>query len=415
MDALAGLTPDTDKTTLMNTVDSAVAEIVTELGSGQASPEILKATQMTLDFLQVCQDMKDPEFSQRARIRASELLDAFEKAKTGDDGDGAPKRKKRRRKRKADAVGPDGKPRRRKRKKKPVVDKGWEDTPFTEAFTEYFCKFIRRRAMIWFVPEHTLTPTPFPLASRFGDNLVTAVKEHFIHRFFMNRRVMVLEADLKPGGYTEEDFMKEFRKRKSDNPVRGVWEDGLRDIKRLLTQGPVAPQAKTKVTKKKKAGLFGFFQKEEKVVERQTNTVDPDLEHAKAFWKIVAGPEVTYDPPDLEKDFFFLESLFDYIPGDMDDIQQQTLQLLRQEKGNRESREGAFRDHLNEMIQDLQMPAGELNALWVYLMSKGDFDYGTFKSFTSSHGTTPGQRKSGLPYFLRWLPDYTDMEAPSKF
>ncbi|MEQ9554693.1 MAG: hypothetical protein RIG67_02915, partial [Rhodospirillales bacterium] len=327
INALADLSPDTDKATLMTAVDKAVDGIVKELkanAGGKVQPDVVQATQTTLTFLEACGQLKDPEFTQRARIRASELLDAFDKASNGD----APRRKKRRKKRPA---GADAKPAAAKGKptkgkpaaKKPAAaakpSKPWEDTPFTEAFTEQICKYLRKRAMLWYVPQHTLTPTPFPLSTRFGDNLVTAIKEHFMHRFFTNRRIMVLGDDLKARNFEESAFREIFDMPKKQNPVRSMWEDGLGDIERFLTSDKPPPQksAKTKVTTKKTGGFLGFFQKEEKVVEREAVADTSELDHAKGFWNTLAGPEVTYSPPTME-DFIFLKSLFEYYPEQVD-------------------------------------------------------------------------------------------------
>ena len=104
INALAGLSPDTDKATLMTAVDDAVDGIVKELDSqsgGKVEPDLVQATQATLSFLEACGQLKDPEFTQRARIRASELLEAFDKITNGgasDDGE-APRKKRRRKKR----------------------------------------------------------------------------------------------------------------------------------------------------------------------------------------------------------------------------------------------------------------------------------------------------------------------------
>ena len=78
------------------------------------------------------------------------------------------------------------------------------------------------------------------------------------------------------------------------------------------------------------------------------------------------------------------------------------------------AREGAARDHLNALLKDTAPCSGELTALWVYLTAKDAFGYNVFKSFTSSHGTSAEQRRRALPYFLRWIPDFTEQEAPSK-
>ncbi len=431
INALAGLSPDTDKATLMTAVDNAVDGIVKELkanAGGKVQPDVVQATQTTLTFLEACGQLKDPEFTQRARIRASELLEAFDKV-SGEDSDGdAPRRKKRRKKRPAGAnAKPAGAAKGKAAKGKPAAkkpaaaakpakpEKPWEDTPFTEAFTEQICKYLRKRAMLWYVPQHTLTPTPFPLSTRFGDNLVTAIKEHFMHRFFTNRRIMVLGDELKARNFEEAAFREIFDKPKKQNPVRSMWEDGLGDIERFLTSDKPPPQksAKTKVTTKKTGGFLGFFQKEEKVVEREAVADTSDLDHAKGFWNIIAGPEVTYSPPKYE-DFIFLKSLFEYYPEQVDEEQQAVKQMLQQEYGSNQAREGAARDHLNDLIKDTAPCSGELTALWAYLSAKDAFGYNVFKSFTSSHGTNAEQRRRALPYFLRWIPDFTEQEAPSR-
>lgn len=424
INALAALSPNADKKTLMAAVDDAVKGIVKELDSqagGKVDPGLMRATQTTLTFLEACGQLKDPEFTQRARIRASELLEAYGKVSNGDDG---PRKKKRRKKRPAGADANPGKAAKTKGKPgaaKPAAakvqkpQKPWEDSPFTEAFTENICKYLRKRAMLWYVPQHTLTPTPFPLSTRFGDNLVTAIKEHFMHRFFTNRRIMVLEDELKPRNYDEAAFREMLDKPKKANPVRTIWEDGLNDIERFLTDDkpPEQKAVKAKTTVKKTGGFLGFFQKEEKVVERQVKADTTELDHAKAFWNIIAGPEVTYSAPKIE-DFVFLKSLFEYYPEQVDEEQQAVKQMLQQEYGSNQAREGAARDHLNALIKDTAPCSGELTALWVYLTAKDAFGYNVFKSFTSSHGTSAEQRRRALPYFLRWIPDFTEQEAPSR-
>ena len=262
----------------MAAVDDAVKGIVQELDAhagGKVAPDVVQATQATLSFLEACSQLKDPEFTQRARIRASELLEAYGKVSPGANDD-APRKKKRRKKRPpgADAKpakgakGAKGKPAAQKPAQKPARNsKPWEETPFTEAFTKNLCKYLRKRAMLWYVPQHTLTPTPFPLSTRFGDNLEKALQEHFMHRFFTNRRIMVLEDELKPRNYEESAFVEVFDKPKKSNPVRTIWEDGLADIQGLLSdEKPQAQKAvQTKTTAKKTGGFLGFFQKEEKV------------------------------------------------------------------------------------------------------------------------------------------------------
>ena len=95
-------------------------------------------------------------------------------------------------------------------------------------------------------------------------------------------------------------------------------------------------------------------------------------------------------------------------------LRQAVKQMLQQEYGSNQAREGAARDHLNALIKDTAPCSGELTALWVYLTAKDAFGYNVFKSFTSSHGTNAEQRRRALPYFLRWIPDFTEQEAPSR-
>ena len=236
-----------------------------------------------------------------------------------------------------------------------------------------------------------------------------------MHRFFMNRRIMVLEDELKAKNFQESAFHELFDQPKKSNPVRTIWEDGVNEIKQLLSgdvpQQPKAVKTKTKV--KKTGGFLGFFQKEEKIVERAAEADTTELDHAKAFWDTIAGPEVTYSPPDMD-DFVFLLSLFEYYPEQVEEEQEAVKQMLQQEYGSNQAREGAARDHLNALLKDTAPCSGELTALWVYLTAKDAFGYNVFKSFTSSHGTSAEQRRRALPYFLRWIPDFTEQEAPSK-
>ena len=175
----------------------------------------------------------------------------------------------------------------------------------------------------------------------------------------------------------------------------------------------VQKAVQTKTTVKKTGGFLGFFQKEEKVVERQAEADTYELDHAKGFWNTIAGPDVTYSPPIMD-DFIFFKSLFEYYPSQVEEEQQAVKQMLQQEYGSNQAREGAARDHLNSLIKDTAPCSGELTALWAYLSAKDAFGYNVFKSFTSSHGTSPAQRKRALPYFLRWIPDFTEQEAPSR-
>lgn len=427
LNALAGLSPKADKATLMKAVDTAVDGILKELNGangGPVKPDVLKATQTTLTFLAACRDLKDPEFTARARSRANDLLEAFGKVSGGDAAPEGGAKKKKRKKRPPGAEKGADKDAGKGKKAKPGAtpkaapakkDKPYEETPFTQIFTEQLCKYLRKRAMLWYVPQHNITPSPFPMATRFGDNLVTAIKTHFMHRFFTNRRILVLEDEMKARNFEDAAFVEAFDRPKKANPVRTIWEDGVRDIERLLTQGEKAPpkEVKTKVKTKKTGGFFGFFQKEEKVVEREAATDTTELDHAKGFWNTIAGKDVTYSPPRME-DFIFLLSLFEYYPSQVESEQAAVKQMLLQEYGSNQSREGAARDHLNALMKDTAPCSGELTALWAYLMLNKEFSYSVFKSFTSSHGTTPEQRKRALPYFLRWVPDFTEQEAPSR-
>lgn len=417
IDALAGLSPETDKGTLIKAVDTAVDGILGELdtsGAQKPAPDLLKATEVTLHFLEACQEMKDPDFTRHTRERATELLEAYGKIQDGGGAKAKPKKRRRKAKPK-DAAGAGAKKRPRKKKKaKPKADLLYEPTPFTEAFTAALCKFLRQRAMLWYVPQHNLTPTPFPLSSTFGDNLVTALENHFMHRFFNNRRILVMDDDFKGSDYAESAFFEAFIQPKKRNPIRTVWDDGLRTVHRLLTEGETEKKVETKTKTKKKGGLFGFFAKEEKTVDRKVEIDDSDLKAAQAFWDAIAGSHVKYDPPQIE-DFIFLHGLFEFDPETIENDQNGTQQLLRQEFGSSQTREGAARDHLNELISSSAEYAGELTALWAYLMNPKEFGYDVFKSFTSSHGTTPEQRKNSLPVFLRWVKDFSELDKPRGF
>jgi len=77
---LVSMPADTDKQTLIATIDRAVMEVVTELGNhdrGDLPQDTLIKVQTSLTFLERCLAFKDHEFSGFARKRASELENAL--------------------------------------------------------------------------------------------------------------------------------------------------------------------------------------------------------------------------------------------------------------------------------------------------------------------------------------------------
>ncbi|WP_419798657.1 MAG: hypothetical protein ACNI26_02945 [Terasakiella sp.] len=77
---LMNLGPDTDKVTLMEVIDNAVTQILSELANheeGDLTPDILVKVQTALSFLEKCLAFKDQEFSSFARKRAGELENAL--------------------------------------------------------------------------------------------------------------------------------------------------------------------------------------------------------------------------------------------------------------------------------------------------------------------------------------------------
>lgn len=418
IDALAGLSPDADKATLIAAVDRSVDEIVKELAQsdGRVKPELMNATRVTLQFLEVCKDLNDPEFSSRTKERANELLHAFGRIQGADaahaEAEAAKPRRKKKRPMKKGA-------KRRKRSSKTSETNPDESTDFMNALVAALRKYLRRRAMLWYVPVHKITPTPFVLSTKFADNLETAIDQYFRPKFAINRRILVMSDDLKADGFDERAFFAVFDGPKKGNAVRTVWDEGLKEVVRHLSGTAEADkkvQAKSKTAEKPKKGianLFGFLGggEEKKDIELKVEVDTTARDAAFAFWNTIAGPDVDYDPPKIE-DMAFLHGLFEYHPDDIDSAQQGVVQFLKQEFGSNEAREGAARDNLNELLRSSAECAGELTALWAYLMNPKEFSYPVFKSFTSSQGTTPEQRRDALPIFLRWVPDFTEQTPP---
>jgi len=421
IDALAGLSPDADKATLMAAVDNSVSQIVKELGQskGSVKPELINATRVTLQFLEVCKDLNDPDFSSRTKERANELLQAFGRVQGADAAHAeAAAAKPRKKKKRPVKKGAKGKRPAGAKAKKPEGNPD-ETSDFMNALVAAFRKYARRRAMLWYVPVHKIVPTPYVLSTKFADNLEAAIEAYFRPKFALNRRILVMNDDLKAQGYEEKAFFAVFDGPKKGNPIRTVWDDGLKEIVRHLSgtaESDKKVQTKSKVKEKPKKGignLFGLLgvDKEEKVIERDVEVDTTARDNALAFWNTIAGPDVEYDPPTIE-DMAFLHGLFEYHPEDIDSAQQGVVQFLKQEFGSSEAREGAARDNLNELLRSSAECAGELTALWAYLMHPKEFGYSVFKSFTSSQGTTPEQRRDALPLFLRWIPDFTEQTPP---
>ncbi len=73
---LAQLAPDSDKSSVIAAIDTAVDDLIAQLNSDTqavANPEFLEQTKQTIIFLEACTGFPDPEFTEHARHRMLEL------------------------------------------------------------------------------------------------------------------------------------------------------------------------------------------------------------------------------------------------------------------------------------------------------------------------------------------------------
>jgi hypothetical protein len=394
MATLARLKPNTDKETMMKTVDTAVDEVLSELdrhGSAAAlPPQFLKVVQETLRFLEACAQFRDAAFTGQAKKRAAELQEAFDRAARTPPPAPAPVEKK-------------AKP--AKPKPSPAYEPPKPKT-FEEAFSDALCAYISFKFDPFHVPATGEKALPYPLSPQFTSWFEEGIRKHIIPAMVKSRRIKMMAESVNVEEMGRAGFFEMFDSPPKENPVRGMWEDCWSDFKTALGGNKPAGAA-MKDKKEEKKGFLGKLGKKKApaVVIPKTN---PETEKdAKGFWKIVKDGAVEggYDPP-RPSDCDLFKALFEYDTDKINEATSGLKQMLRQESTpGVDSREGASRMFIDRQIQGSPAYCGELVALWAYFACSDDFTVNITKSFLASQGTSAKERKARLPFFLRWVPD----------
>jgi len=164
---------------------------------------------------------------------------------------------------------------------------------------------------------------------------------------------------------------------------------------------------------KKKRKKASFFDRIANWRHREKDEADGtvyDLDLAKQVWQAfeAGGVDGNFDPPRLS-DVPIIMGSFDFDLDALDAAKTTVKQLIQQESSGA-AREGVTRDFLNQQFKALAPNCGEMLALWTYFQHRDQFNYKVLRSFQASHGQNPQQRKSYLPLFMRWVPDFTHLK-----
>lgn len=409
----------------MATVEGAVNEVLQQFGDLPAGTppgaELLRSTQVTLQFLEVCSRFKDNEFADVARGRAKELQDALKAASMGAAATPAKDTTKARAKTKTKGK-TKGKTKEKAKAAGGEEDVGESSAVFNakvlDAFTDALGRFMRARLAPFQITK-PLPVTPFFLSPAFARDFETAIRQHLVPGMADTRRVKVLLQGLNVMTLTEETFTEIFTRDEKDNIVRWEWQSRLTSYREiLLSEARAQAASKKSGTPDEKKGflarigldIFGGGAKKKvdsNPAARAGAARDKLIQDAHGFWSVLrkGAKEAGYDPP-KPADIVIFESLFDFVPGRINTAMGALEQLLRQEtSAYEEGRDGSSRQYMNQVIRTFPDYCGEMVAVWAYFSQKEFFAERILKSFLASMGTTPKERKRQLPLFLRWVPD----------
>lgn len=371
LSTIASVPPDADKGTLVAAIDQTVDSVIAGMDSleGEAPPpDLLKAAQVTIGFLQACGELGDDEFRSFIKTRAGELQEEFLAAAGGGE-----------------------------KAEKPTHDN------FEDAFADYFCEFILSRLEPFYLEEDE-APFPYVLNPRFSVALEKAIRDQVLPDILSHRRVRGLADSVSRENLHKRFFFAEFSKAEEGNVVRLLWTNAMRDFAAVIQSADQAAKSGDKKAKKKKGGFF-----KKKDATPPVKSVSNRAAKAEAFWKTLAdgAKEHAYDAPKAE-DMDLFAALMDYKIADIDENKTAIRQLLMQEKAPVDDdfgREGATRDHLYKLVERMVPHCGELITLWAYYAYRDIFRADILRSFIAGQGTSDEQRKRKIPMFWRWCED----------
>ncbi len=406
---LATLSPQSDRDTLFRTIDTVVSTVQSRLKAGtpgSALPaDLVQLTRTTLAILEACSGMRDPEIAAKGKIWAAQLQEAFARALAPPQRPASPP--------------PNLEPASSKAKKTveaaPAKPKPAEKTAppptadpkaaFDAAFTEHFCRYIRRKVEAFEIIGVANERLPFVVAPAFSLIFEQIIKNHIVPRMLANRRIKNLSTSMNMNQLDGPAFNKEFQQYERDNIVLAIWNDVWNEIHQALTTENENDKAK-KQKKAQKASLLDRLARW-RTKEEQARSFTHNIDQAKDLWKAfeVGGIDGNFDPPKVVDIPIFREA-FQFDLDAIETAKESVKQLIRQESKG-EAREGVTRDHLNQLLKALPSYCGEMIALWGYYQHRDLFSAKMMRSFQASHGKNPQERRKYLPLFMRWIPDYT--------
>ena len=385
---VASVPKGADRGTLTGAIDKAVDGVIGNLQAATTalSPDLLKITKFTLEFLEACGKMGDPSFRTHIKARTSELHNELSIA-AAKAAANAPK---------PPAVDPDAK----------TYDS------FEPAFADYFCEFIGLRLRAFQIDSD---PPPFAyvLNKNFEAVFLGTVRTQVLPEILKGRRIRNMADSVVVTELTRNFFFEEFLKDPSENPTHMLWT-GLMDDFRLALTPPPEPKKK----KDAKGGIAGMFAKKAAAPAPKKTTTGDRFAMAEKFLKALqkGAQDSGFDPPRVE-DIRFFRALIDYKMGDIEANKKALGQLLAQENLQDEdlkAREGATRDWLYRTVERLPPHCGELLALWAYHTHGELFSQQMLRSFMMGQGTTEKARERAVPMFSRWMKDVIGVQAPAQ-
>lgn len=383
---VASVPKGADRGTLTAAIDKAVDGVLANLqanDAGALAPDLLKITKFTLEFLEACGKMGDPQFRAHIKTRASELHNELSIAAA-----------------KAAAKAP-----------APAADPNAKTyTSFEPAYADYFCEFLGLRLRAF---QFETDPPPFAyvLNKNFEPVFLDAVRTQVLPEMLKARRIRSMADSVAVADLTRNFFFEEFLKEPAENPTHLLWS-GLMDDFRVALAPPPAPK---KEKKAKGAGLAGLFAKKAPPAPPKKTATGDRFAMAEKFLKTLqkGAQDNGFDPPRVG-DLAFFNALIDYKVADIETNKKALRQLLIQENQEDEdmkAREGATRDWLYRIVTRMPPHCGELLALWAYHEHTELFSQQMLRSFMMGQGTTEKARERQVPLFSRWMKDNIDMSS----